>query len=104
MAGYVVGHLQDVILGPEIVEYMGRIDATLEPYGGRFLIRGGEAEVREGEWAGDLIVIEFPDLNQARAWYESPAYQEITPLRVDNSKSDLFLVDGVDHPATDVPA
>jgi uncharacterized protein (DUF1330 family) len=69
MAGYAIGHLHEVTLGPGIVQYLERIDATLEPYGGRFLIHGAKAEVQEGDWAGDLIVIEFPDLNQARAWY-----------------------------------
>jgi uncharacterized protein (DUF1330 family) len=104
MAGYAVGHLHEATLGPGIVEYLERIDATLEPYGGRFLIHGAKAEVREGDWKGALIVIEFPDLDQARAWYESPAYQEIIPLRADNSRGDILLVDGAgdDHLATDV--
>jgi uncharacterized protein (DUF1330 family) len=49
-------------------------------------------------------VIGFPDLAQARAWYESPAYQEIIPLRADNSEGEIILVEGVteDHRATDV--
>jgi uncharacterized protein (DUF1330 family) len=106
MAGYAIGHLHEVTLGPGIVQYLERIDATLEPYGGRFLIHGAKAEVQEGDWAGDLIVIEFPDLNQARAWYESPAYQEIIPLRADNSRGDILLFDGVGdgHLATDILA
>jgi uncharacterized protein (DUF1330 family) len=104
MAGYAVGHLHEVTMGPQIVEYLKRIDATLEPYRGRFLIHGAKAEVREGNWTGRLIVIEFPDIDQARAWYTSAAYQEIIPLRADNSRGDAILVDGVgdDHVATDV--
>jgi uncharacterized protein (DUF1330 family) len=104
MAGYAIGHLHEATVGAGIIEYLERIDATLEPYQGRFLIHGAEAEVKEGDWAGALIVIEFPDLEQARAWYASPAYQEIIPLRADNSRGDILLIDGAgdDHRATDV--
>ena len=53
--------------------------------------------------AGAVIVIEFPDRASASAWYESPAYQEILPLRTDNADSTAILVDGVgrDHRAID---
>ncbi|MEV0401979.1 DUF1330 domain-containing protein [Actinoallomurus sp. NPDC050550] len=51
-------------------------------------------------------VIEFPDLDKARAWYDSPAYREIIPLRADHSRSAILLIDGAgdDHRATDVLA
>ena len=106
MPSYAVAHMRSVNIGPAIVEYLQRIDATLEPFGGRFLVHGGKAEVLEGSWSGNLIVIEFPDRARAKAWYESPAYQEILRLRTDNSESDTFFVDGVSegHRATDVLA
>ncbi|MGE5287120.1 MAG: DUF1330 domain-containing protein [Micromonosporaceae bacterium] len=104
MSAYAVAHMRQVTVGPQIVEYLQRIDATLEPFGGRFVVHGGEIEVIEGAWPGHLIVIEFPDREQARAWYKSEAYQEILPLRTDNSESDVILVDKVHegHRATDV--
>jgi uncharacterized protein (DUF1330 family) len=106
MSAYAVAHMRTVTIGPPIVEYLERIDATLEPFGGRFLVHGAKVEVLEGSWPGHLIVIEFPDRARARAWYQSAAYQEILPLRTDNSESDTFLVDGVSegHRATDVLA
>jgi uncharacterized protein (DUF1330 family) len=51
--------------------------------------------VLEGAWPGQLIIIAFPDLERARAWYESHAYQEILPLRTNNSEGDVVLADGV---------
>jgi uncharacterized protein (DUF1330 family) len=92
--------------GPEIVAYLQKIDETLAPFGGRFLIHGGPAEQLEGTWTGDLIVVEFPDKDSARAWYASPAYQDILPLRTEHSKGDVILVEGVphDHRATDILA
>lgn len=64
-----VAHLRDVEMGPEIVDYLHRIDATLE-YEGRFVVHGAEPEPLEGPWAGHLVVIAFPSRRQARDWYD----------------------------------
>ena len=106
MNAYAIAHLRNVRVGPDIVRYLERIDATLEPFGGRFIVHGGDVEVREGEWPGTVIVIEFPDRERASAWYDSSAYQEILPLRTRNADGVAILVDGVDadHVATDVLA
>ena len=104
MPSYAVAHMRQVTMGPAVVEYLQRIDATLAPFGGRFIVHGGEVEVLEGSWPGHLIVIEFPDRGQASAWYNSGAYQEIVTLRTGNSESDVIMIDGVgsEHKATDV--
>jgi len=104
MTAYAVAHMRQVTIGPPIAEYLQRIDATLRPFGGRFIVHGGEYEVMEGSWPGAIIIIEFPGRAQADAWYKSDAYQEILALRTGNSRSDVILVDGVgpDHLATDV--
>jgi uncharacterized protein (DUF1330 family) len=72
-----------------------RIQSTLDPFGGRFIVHGVMPEAIEGEWPGTLVGIEFPDLEKARAWYESPAYQEILPLRTDHIPGEALLIDGV---------
>jgi len=104
MTTYAVGILQQVRMGPPIVEYLERIDATLAPFDGHFVVHGGRPTMLEGTSPGTLIVIEFPDQDLAEGWYRSPAYQAILALRTDNSESTVFLVDGVDrnHVATDV--
>jgi uncharacterized protein (DUF1330 family) len=104
MPGYAIGHLRNVRFNEEIVEYLERIDATLEPFGGEFLIHGAREECMEGNWVGDLIVIAFPSLGDARDWYFSPAYQEIAPLRSRNADGEILLIDGLEgrHRATDV--
>jgi uncharacterized protein (DUF1330 family) len=104
MPAYAVAHMRQVTMGPAIVEYLERIDATLAPFGGRFLVHGGQVEVVEGTWPGHLIVIEFPDRTRAHAWYNSAGYQQIVALRTDNSRSDVIVAEGVGsgHRATDV--
>ena len=104
MTAYAIAHMRRVTVGPAIAEYLEQIDATLAPYGGRFIVHGGDFEELEGSWPGATIVIEFPDRGQASGWYNSPAYREIAALRTDNSDSDIIVIDGVgpDHRATDV--
>jgi uncharacterized protein (DUF1330 family) len=67
----------------------------MDPYGGRFLVHGSDVEILEGDWPGTVVILEFPDLPNARAWYASPAYQEILPLRTKSIDGDTILVDGV---------
>ena len=106
MTAYAVGYFDEVEMGPEIAAYLEAIDATLAPFGGRFLVHGGDKTVLEGEWPGDLIVISFPDMKAARDWYESPAYARILPLRLNRAKGAVILTEGVseDHRATDIRA
>jgi uncharacterized protein (DUF1330 family) len=95
MPAYAIAHLQEATLVPEIVEYIERISATFEPYGGRFLVHATPHEVKEGSWPGHVVVIGFPGIAEARAWWDSPAYQEIAPLRSRHIEGDIILVEGV---------
>jgi uncharacterized protein (DUF1330 family) len=92
---YAVAYLREVDLGEAILEYLERIDETLAPYGGQFLVHGGELIPAEGEWDGDVVILQFPDVGAARAWYESPAYQEILPSRSEHSQSIACILEGV---------
>src|SRR6478609_1394570 len=83
MPAYAIAHLQDAAPHPEIAEYIERIPATFEPYGGSFLVHVTPHEVKEGSWPGAVVVIGFP------------AYQEIAPLRSRHIKGDIILVEGV---------
>jgi uncharacterized protein (DUF1330 family) len=104
MTAYAMALLEDIKIGPSIVEYLERIDETLAPYDGRFIVHGGEQRMLEGANPGVVVVVEFPDRRAAQAWYDSDAYQQILRLRVDNSRSRALLLDGVEpgHRATDV--
>jgi uncharacterized protein (DUF1330 family) len=106
MTAYAIAHLRSVTPNAEVVEYLQRIDATLAPYGGTFVVHGDLPEVLEGEFPGHLVVIGFPGPEEARAWYRSPEYQAILPLRTRNSDGAAVIVQGVgpEHLATDVLA
>lgn len=92
-----------VIVGVDVTDseaysaYTREVPATLEPYGGRFVVRGGAFEVLEGEWhVSRTVVLVFPSVEQAKAWHESAAYQAILPIRHQNARTDfMIVVDGV---------
>ncbi len=76
--------------------YGSQVGATLAPYGGRFLVRGTPAVHLEGEPARSRnAVIHFDSLAQAQAWYTSPAYQKLIPIRQKLTKTNSYLVEGV---------
>lgn len=95
MAAYIVGHLS--VHDPEAYEaYREKAPAVIAEYGGRYLVRGGQAEALEGEWPVErLVILEFPDKTRARAFYESEAYQALVPLRQAAATGTLALVEGV---------
>ena len=69
---------------------------TIEAFGGRFLVRGGNFTKMEGEWPySRTVVIEFPSRADAEGWYRSPAYQKILPLRTQAGRCQFIAADGV---------
>lgn len=95
MTAYAIGLLNELQFGPDIVTYLERIDATLEPFGGEFLVHGTRPLVKEGEFPGDCVVIGFPSMTQAEAWYSSKTYTELVPLRARHAQSTVLLFEGV---------
>ena len=64
--------------------------------GGRFVVRGGELAVLEGDWhPSRLVVVEFESLEAAKRWYESPGYQEVKKLRDGAANLRMVAVEGV---------
>ncbi|GCD97005.1 DUF1330 domain-containing protein [Embleya hyalina] len=92
---YVVAILANVAPHAEVDEYLDRVQDTLAPFSGRYLVHGGESEVLEHPWTGSLVVIAFPSRAAAISWYESPAYRDIIALRTAHMDSSLVIVDGV---------
>lgn len=95
MPAYVIASLQDAAPHPDIADYIEQLPATMEPYGGRYLVHVTPHEVLEGSWTGGVVMLGFPGIAEARAWYESAAYRRIAPLRTQHIKGDLIMVEGV---------
>jgi uncharacterized protein (DUF1330 family) len=95
MNGYALAHLTGFSAHDDVLTYLEQIQATIDAYEGRFLAHGPQVEIREGDWPGTVVVIEFPSLDAARDWYESPAYQKILHLRTDHIPGSAILFEGV---------
>jgi uncharacterized protein (DUF1330 family) len=95
MPAYAMAHLHDPQINDDVLEYLERIQGTLDRFDGRFIVHGGEPELLEGEWPGTVVIIEFPSPDAAAAWYRSDAYGDILALRTDNIRSDAIIIDGV---------
>lgn len=94
MAGYIVADIE--ITNPdEYQRYARQTAATLEPYGGKFLVRGGQPETLEGEWKPKrIIIIEFPSVEQAKIWVDSPEYSAIKGIRHGSAVSNIIILQG----------
>ena len=85
------------IENPEPYEEYKRLAKPIaEKFGGRYRARGGRLDVRETDlWTPTrIVVIEFPDMEAARSFVDSPEYAPIKPLRCDNARCTLFIVEG----------
>src|SRR5690349_19375494 len=94
MAAYVFGDIE-VTDPAAFQEYRERLSATLEQYGGRFVIRGGRVNVKEGDWQPHrLLMLEFPTFEQAEHWYNSPEYKPLIAIREKAARSHLLIAEG----------
>jgi uncharacterized protein (DUF1330 family) len=94
MAAYVIAEVN--VTDPALYdEYRKLVPATVAKYGGRFAVRGGAVETKEGGWnPARMVVLEFPTMAQARAWYHSPEYAPALALRHKAANAKLILVEG----------
>ena len=95
MAAYVL--VESNVTDPERIKaYGAKVGATIKAHGGRPVIAGGAIDVLEGDWnPSRLVMLEFADADTARAWYNSPEYQEILPIRLEAADDKLLIVEGV---------
>jgi uncharacterized protein (DUF1330 family) len=95
MAGYVLADV-DWLDQSGRQRYVGKIDETIEAFGGKFIVGTTDVTVKEGDWnhSGILVIIRFPTMEQAVAWYDSDEYMPLRQLRIESSRSRLMIFEG----------
>lgn len=94
MPAYIIGQVTVHDL-TEYSKYLAGIGNTFAPFEGRVLVAADEVEVVEGKWPkARTVVLEFPSMDHARRWYNSPAYQGIIQHRLKAATSNLILTEG----------
>jgi uncharacterized protein (DUF1330 family) len=95
MPAYLVVNI-DVQDSERYALYRAMVPATLAAFGGRYLARGGHTEVLEGDWQPSrLVIVEFPSVERAREWLESPEYAEARAIRRATTRTDMVVIDGI---------
>jgi uncharacterized protein (DUF1330 family) len=98
MAAYVIVEIE-VTDAAGYENYKTLAAASIAAYGGRFVVRGGEAQALEGGWEPKrIVVLEFPDRERARAWWASKAYAAARIVRERTARARMILVDGLARP------
>lgn len=95
MAAYVIAEVE--ITEPKTFqEYAKGVPGTIAAYGGKYLVRGGAVESKEGNWSPKrLVILEFASMNQARNWYHSPEYKPLLELRLKSATTKVLFVEGL---------
>ena len=95
MSAYVIVEVN--VTDPQLFqEYAKRVPATIAAYGGKYLVRGGSVDSKEGGWTPKrVVVLEFPSMDQAQKWYHSAEYAPLLAMRLKAADSKLILVQGV---------
>ncbi|MBO0854560.1 MAG: DUF1330 domain-containing protein [Nocardia sp.] len=96
MAAYVISEVR--LLDRELAErYMDLAAASIERHGGRYVVRGAEPDVPEGDWDRDrrVVIVEFADMNELNEWYTSEDYAQALEIRKDALDRRLLFVEGV---------
>ena len=95
MTAYVIVDIE--VTDPEgYKEYAKIAPATVTLYGGKYIARGGHNETLEGDWqAKRLVILEFPSVEQAKSWLNSPEYAPARKLRHQYAHSNMVVVEGV---------
>ena len=94
MSAYVIAEIE-VTDAAMYDDYRKQVAATVQKFGGRFVVRGGKVEALEGGWSPKrLVVLEFPSMEQAQKWYRSSDYAPLIALRQRASRGRLVLVEG----------
>jgi uncharacterized protein (DUF1330 family) len=95
MPAYVIAAVTDAWDQEKLLRYREGNTDVVAAHGGRFVARGGEQELLEGDWDPKrLVIIEFPDMDAARAWYHSDGYAPLRELRRSASTTSIVAVDG----------
>jgi uncharacterized protein (DUF1330 family) len=94
MAAYVIGEIE--VTDPATYqEYGKQVLATIQKFGGKFVVRGGKAAAFEGAAPKRIVVLEFPTAEQAQKWYHSADYAPLIKMRQKASSGRLIVVEGV---------
>ena len=98
MSAFFLFHNKQVRDATALAAYKAAVAPVVAAYGGRYRVLGGEPTVFEGDWRPSfLVMIEFPSVERATAWYGSDDYRELKAMRLSAVDSDGILMTGIEE-------
>ena len=95
MSAYVIVEI-DILDPAGYEEYKKLAGATVEKYGGKYIVRGGATEVLEGDWEPKrIVVLEFESMQRAKEWLNCEEHRELRKMRHRTAKTNMIVVEGV---------
>jgi uncharacterized protein (DUF1330 family) len=92
--GYVIVDIQVLDQG-KFEKYKQLAASSIAQYGGNYVARGGKIEPLEGGWMPQrLVIVEFPSVERAKTWYDSPEYSQAKKIREESARSKLLIIEG----------
>mgnify|MGYP001164096511 CR=1 FL=1 len=96
MAAYFIYTQLEVTDSEALAEYRSKVRATVANHGGRNIVVDPNFEVKEGDWDGiNTVVIEFPDMETLKTWYNSDEYKPLLEMRLRASRGNAIFADGI---------
>jgi uncharacterized protein (DUF1330 family) len=92
--GYVVAQVERITDAAEFEDYRSKVGATIDQYGGKFIVRRSDPEALEGDWPGKTVILEFETVEQARRWYFSDEYKPLLEQRLRCAETRVAIVEG----------
>lgn len=98
MPAYIIVEVE--ITNPEAYEgYKKLTPSSIAAFGGKFIVRGAQTESLEGDWNPErMVVLEFPSVERAKAWWASDEYAPAKAIRQQNAKTKMLVVEGFINP------
>lgn len=96
MSVYMIVEVKEVMDKERYGEYVRKVPHTVAKFGGKYLARGGQAKTVSGKWnPARIIIVEFASMDKFNAWWNSPEYQALAPLREQSADTAAIVVEGV---------
>ena len=94
MSGYIIAQI-NVKNIENYQEYLKKVTAIAKKFNGEYIIRAGNFEIMEGAWPFKRnVVIKFPTIDKAKDFYNSKEYEPVKKIRIENSESNLIIING----------
>ena len=100
MKTYLINHLRipGDIPNDDGLTYLEKVEATVAPYGGKWLAQGAPDATLEGAWPGSVVLMEFPDRTAVSDWYNSPEYARLIEIRKRCANTRIIALEGITTP------